>query len=103
MAVATLVHLVLSLVYAAVLAKVIRNLSLAASLFVGGAFGLILYGVNLYAFTAIFRGSFRFVARSHSWPIWYSGSRQRRPTAAPAPGRAPIDGSCAGHSHQTLE
>ena len=79
-------HLVLSLVYAAVLAKVIRNLSLAASLFVGGAFGLILYGVNLYAFTAIFRGSFRFVARSHSWPIWYSGSRQR-PTAAQAAGR----------------
>ncbi|MCA8277399.1 sodium:proline symporter [Burkholderia sp. AU30280] len=54
MAAATLVHIVLSLAYAAVLAKVIRNLSLAAALFAGGAFGLILYGVNLYAFTAIF-------------------------------------------------
>ncbi|KVQ37067.1 sodium:proline symporter [Burkholderia cepacia] len=54
MAVATFVHLVLSLVYAAVLAKTIRTLSLAAALLAGGAFGLILYGVNLYAFTAIF-------------------------------------------------
>jgi hypothetical protein len=54
MAAATLVHLALSLVYAAVLAKVIRNLSLAAALLAGAAFGLILYGVNLYAFTAIF-------------------------------------------------
>lgn len=54
MAVATLVHLVLSLVYAVVLAKGIRDLSLAASLLAGGAFGLILYGVNLYALTAIF-------------------------------------------------
>ncbi|VWD20018.1 sodium:proline symporter [Burkholderia lata] len=54
MAAATLVHLVLSLIYAAVLAKAIRNLSLAAALLAGGAFGLILYGVNLYAFTTIF-------------------------------------------------
>ncbi|KVV21726.1 sodium:proline symporter [Burkholderia cepacia] len=54
MAVATFVHLVLSLVYAAVLAKTIRTLSLAAALLAGGAFGLILYGVNLYVFTAIF-------------------------------------------------
>ncbi|MBN3795371.1 sodium:proline symporter [Burkholderia sp. Ac-20392] len=54
MAVATLVHLALSLTYAAVLAKAIRNLSRAAALVAGGAFGLILYGVNLYAFTAIF-------------------------------------------------
>ncbi|MBJ9751855.1 sodium:proline symporter [Burkholderia cepacia] len=54
MAVATLVHMVLSLVYAAVLVKTIRTLSLAAALLAGGAFGLILYAVNLYAFTAIF-------------------------------------------------
>ncbi len=54
MAVATLVHLVLSLVYAAVLVNVIRTMSLVAALLAGGAFGLILYGVNLYAFTTIF-------------------------------------------------
>lgn len=54
MGVATLVHAALSLVYAAVLAKVVRNMSLGAALLAGGAFGLILYGVNLHAFTAIF-------------------------------------------------
>ncbi|WP_107311585.1 sodium:proline symporter [Burkholderia metallica] len=54
MAVASVVHLALSLAYAAVLATAIRTLSLAAALLAGGAFGLILYGVNLYAFTAIF-------------------------------------------------
>ncbi|AXF25999.1 sodium:proline symporter [Burkholderia pyrrocinia] len=51
---ATLVHFALSLAYAAVLAKVVRGMSLGAALLAGGAFGLILYGVNLYAFTAIF-------------------------------------------------
>lgn len=54
MGVATLMHAALSLVYAAVLAKLIRNLSRAAALLAGGAFGLFLYGVNLHAFTAIF-------------------------------------------------
>jgi len=54
MGVATLVHAALSLAYAAVLAKVVRNMSLGAALLTGGAFGLILYGVNLHAFTAIF-------------------------------------------------
>ncbi|UXU86146.1 sodium:proline symporter [Burkholderia sp. S-53] len=54
MGVATLVHAVLSLAYAAVLAKVVRNMSLGAALVAGSAFGLILYGVNLHAFTAIF-------------------------------------------------
>ncbi|WP_321791294.1 sodium:proline symporter [Burkholderia pyrrocinia] len=54
MGVATLVHAALSLAYAAVLAKVVRNMSLGSALVAGGAFGLILYGVNLYAFTAIF-------------------------------------------------
>ncbi|WP_425129566.1 sodium:proline symporter [Burkholderia stabilis] len=54
MGVATLVHGVLSLAYAAVLAKLIGNLSRGVALLAGGAFGLILYGVNLYAFTAIF-------------------------------------------------
>ena len=54
MGVATLVHAALSLAYAAVLAMVVRNTSLGAALLAGGVFGLILYGVNLHAFTAIF-------------------------------------------------
>ena len=54
MGVATLVHAALSLAYAAVLAIVVRNMSLGAALLAGGVFGLILYGVNLHAFTAIF-------------------------------------------------
>ncbi|MBN3568336.1 sodium:proline symporter [Burkholderia cenocepacia] len=54
MGVATLVHAALSLVYAAVLARLVRNLSRVAALLAGGAFGLLLYGVNLYGFTTIF-------------------------------------------------
>jgi hypothetical protein len=54
MGVATLVHAALSLAYAAVLARLVRHLPRGATLLAGGAFGLILYGVNLYAFTAIF-------------------------------------------------
>lgn len=52
--VATLVHAMLSLAYAAVLARLVHGLSCVAALFAGGAFGLLLYGVNLYGFTAIF-------------------------------------------------
>ncbi|MDG0066659.1 sodium:proline symporter [Burkholderia sp. IO2] len=54
MGVATLVHAVLSLAYAAVLVRVIRHLSLGPALLAGGVFGLLLYGVNLYGFTTIF-------------------------------------------------
>ncbi|ALX16510.1 sodium:proline symporter [Burkholderia cepacia JBK9] len=54
MGVATLVHAALSLVYAAALARLVHGLSLRAALLAGGAFGLVLYGVNLYAFTARF-------------------------------------------------
>ncbi|HHL4080297.1 sodium:proline symporter [Burkholderia sola] len=54
MGVATLVHAMLSLAYAAVLARLVHGLSCVAALFAGGAFGLLLYGVNLYGFTAIF-------------------------------------------------
>ncbi|MBY4697232.1 sodium:proline symporter [Burkholderia latens] len=54
MSVATLVHAALSLAYAAVLARLVRNLSSGAALLAGGVFGLVLYGVNLHAFTAIF-------------------------------------------------
>ena len=54
MGVATLVHAALSLAYTAVLAMLVRNLSRGAALLAGGVFGLVLYGVNLHAFTAIF-------------------------------------------------
>nr|WP_175803080.1 sodium:proline symporter [Burkholderia anthina] len=54
MGVATLVHAALSLAYTAVLATLVRNLSRGAALLAGGVFGLVLYGVNLHAFTAIF-------------------------------------------------
>ncbi|MGU7780065.1 sodium:proline symporter [Burkholderia sp. PU8-34] len=54
MGVATVVHFSLSLAYTAVLAKVVRSMSLWAALVAGGAFGLVLYGINLHAFTAIF-------------------------------------------------
>lgn len=54
MGVATLVHVALSLAYTAVLAKVVSSMSLRSALLAGGAFGLVLYGINLHAFTAIF-------------------------------------------------
>ncbi len=53
--VATLVHLTISVVYAVILGWVIssRGLSLGMSLLVGTLFGLLLYFVNFYLFTAI--------------------------------------------------
>ncbi|KVT01874.1 sodium:proline symporter [Burkholderia sp. MSMB1078WGS] len=54
MGVATLVHAALSLVYAGALVRLVHGLSCVAAVFAGGAFGLLLYGVNLYGFTAIF-------------------------------------------------
>ncbi len=52
--VAMIVHLVLSVVYALMLAFVLARLGLGAALAVGAAFGLLLYLVNFYAFTGIF-------------------------------------------------
>lgn len=54
MGVATVVHFALSLAYTAGLAKVVRSMSFPSALVAGGAFGLVLYGINLHAFTAIF-------------------------------------------------
>ncbi len=53
--VATLVHLTISVVYAVILGWVIssRGLNLGMSLLVGTLFGLLLYFVNFYLFTAI--------------------------------------------------
>ncbi|WP_306717141.1 sodium:proline symporter [Burkholderia dolosa] len=54
MGVATLVHALLSVAYAALLTTMTRGRSFAPALLAGAAFGVVLYGVNLYAFTSIF-------------------------------------------------
>ncbi|MEF9441571.1 sodium:proline symporter [Burkholderia sp. AU31280] len=86
MGVATLVHAMLSLVYAAVLARLVRSPSCVAALFAGGAFGLLLYGVNLYGFTAIFpwfipvRGAITLIAHLifgiTAAAVYYAGRRE---------------------------
>lgn len=53
-AVAMVLHFVLSIVYALIFALVVHRLSLGPALAVGAAGGLILYLVNFYGFTAIF-------------------------------------------------
>jgi uncharacterized membrane protein YagU involved in acid resistance len=52
--VALVVHLILSLIYAVILAAVVHQLDLGMSLLVGAIFGLVLYFVNFYAFTVLF-------------------------------------------------
>ena len=54
MLVATLVHGVLSIVYAVMLGTLAGRLGLARSLVAGALFGVGLYAVNLYGFTALF-------------------------------------------------
>ena len=54
MIVATCVHFALSIVYAIVLAAAIGRLSMRAGLAAGTLFGLVLYVVNMYGFTALF-------------------------------------------------
>ena len=52
--VATVVHFGLSILYAVVLATIITPRSIRSALVVGALFGLALYAINLYGFTAIF-------------------------------------------------
>ncbi len=52
--VAMIVHFVLSVVYALVLASVLARVGTGAALAIGAGFGLLLYLVNFYGFTAIF-------------------------------------------------
>jgi hypothetical protein len=52
--VAVVVHFALSIVYALLLGAVVSRLSIATSVVVGTLFGLALYVVNFYLFTAIF-------------------------------------------------
>jgi uncharacterized membrane protein YagU involved in acid resistance len=54
MLVATLVHLALSIGYGLILYPVISRLGTRPSLFAGAAFGLCLYGINMYGFTTVF-------------------------------------------------
>lgn len=51
---ATLVHFALAIAYALILARLIAGLRPGASLLAGAAFGLGLYAVNMYGFTAVF-------------------------------------------------
>lgn len=53
-AVAMVLHFVLSIVYALIFALVIHRLGLGAALALGAAGGLVLYLVNFYGFTALF-------------------------------------------------
>lgn len=54
MAVASLVHFSLSIAYAAILGFVVHRLAAVAGLLAGVVFGVALYAVNLYGFTALF-------------------------------------------------
>jgi uncharacterized membrane protein YagU involved in acid resistance len=54
MLVATLVHFALSIAYGLTLSPLISRLRTAPSLLAGAAFGLCLYGINMYGFTAVF-------------------------------------------------
>lgn len=54
MAVASLVHVALSLAYTALLVPFVERNSGPGALITGAAFGLALYIVNMYGFTAIF-------------------------------------------------
>lgn len=51
---AMVVHFSLSIIFAVILALIIRGLSAAVASIVGAAFGLVLYLVNFFLFTAIF-------------------------------------------------
>lgn len=51
---ALVVHFALSIIYLLILAWIIRTLTLGTALLVGAAFGLALYLINFYGFTAIF-------------------------------------------------
>jgi uncharacterized protein YndB with AHSA1/START domain len=51
---ASAVHTALSIVYGLVLAPLVMRLNLGLALAAGALFGLLLYGVNMYGFTAVF-------------------------------------------------
>jgi len=65
---ATLVHFALSIVYGAIVSWLAARLGARASLLAGAAFGVALYLVNMYGFTAIFP--------------WFAASRDKITLAA---------------------
>lgn len=52
--VATLIHLVLSIVYALILSLLIKGFDLKASVLIGGLFGLIIFTINMYGAVVIY-------------------------------------------------
>jgi len=54
MFVATAVHFTLSIAYAVTLAALITPLALPSAVIAGVSFGLLIYGLNMYGFTAVF-------------------------------------------------
>jgi hypothetical protein len=54
MVVATLVHFALSIVYGVIVSWLTARLRMRAALLAGAAFGLALFAVNMYGFTAVF-------------------------------------------------
>ena len=54
MLISALIHFALSIVYGLALAWVIARAAMGASLLIGALFGLALYAVNMYGFTALF-------------------------------------------------
>lgn len=54
MLIATVVHFVLSIVYATLLAQLIDCVKLKSSLIIGGLYGLALFTINMYGFVILF-------------------------------------------------
>jgi len=54
MAVATLIHFALSIIYTAVLAGFVSRRGMPSALVVGAVYGLALFGINMYGFTLVF-------------------------------------------------
>ncbi len=52
--VAMIIHFILSIIFAVILAFIVSRLGLGIALLIGAVFGLVLYFVNFYGFTAIF-------------------------------------------------
>jgi hypothetical protein len=70
--VAALVHSMLSIVYAALIVYPASRLGLVVSIIIGTAAGVVIYIVNLYGFTMIFRGSSSPAVALHCLPMSYS-------------------------------
>lgn len=51
---AVVIHFIMSIIYALILAAMVHRMGATAAVVAGGVFGLILYLVNFYGFTALF-------------------------------------------------